>query len=44
MKSLSILLTTIVLTSCIPLKIAPKFKHKGYNITNTKKFNSKLID
>ena len=42
MKQLAILLLTILLTSCIPYKIAPKFKNEDYKVMNAKKFQRKL--
>ncbi|MFC0604338.1 hypothetical protein [Winogradskyella pulchriflava] len=42
MKRVLILVSLIVLTSCIPYKIAPKFKNEDYKITRAKKFQRKL--
>jgi hypothetical protein len=42
MKRLIILLIYFVCTSCIPTKIAPKFKNEDYKIMSAKKFQKKL--
>ncbi|NRB82939.1 MAG: hypothetical protein HRU49_04070 [Winogradskyella sp.] len=42
MKKTIILLFTLIATSCIPYKIAPKFKNKDYKIMKAKKFQRKL--
>lgn len=42
MKQAYILFTVFILTSCVPTKIAPTFKRKGYKITKAKKFNTEF--
>lgn len=42
MRKTVILLCILLVTSCIPYKIAPKFKNKDYKIMKAKKFQRKL--
>lgn len=42
MKKLVFLLVSIIITSCIPVNVAPKFKNKDYKIIQAKKFKRKL--
>ena len=42
MKKLIILLLACVVTSCIPVKVAPKFKNQDYKIMQAKKFQKKM--
>ncbi|GGW62414.1 hypothetical protein DFQ11_102394 [Winogradskyella epiphytica] len=42
MKKFIILVLVLVLTSCIPYKIAPKFKNQDYKVMQAKKFQRKL--
>jgi len=42
MKKLIILILTIATTSCIPVKIAPKFKNQDYKVMVAKKFQRKM--
>jgi len=42
MKNPLIILLVITFTSCIPTKIAPKFKNKGYKVMVAKKFQRQL--
>ncbi|WP_417870951.1 hypothetical protein [Winogradskyella sp.] len=42
MKKALIFLVFLILTSCIPYKIAPKFKNKDYKVMKAKKFERKL--
>ncbi|WP_179008285.1 hypothetical protein [Winogradskyella forsetii] len=42
MKKLSILFLAFVVTSCIPVKIAPKFKNQDYKIIQAKKFQKNM--
>ncbi len=42
MNRLPLLFVVFTLTSCIPVKIAPKFKNQDYKIMQAKKFKRKL--
>lgn len=42
MKPILILFLLATLTSCIPVKVAPKFKNQDYKIAQAKKFKRKL--
>jgi hypothetical protein len=42
MKRLLVLVFCLVLNSCIPVKVAPKFKNKDYKIMLAKKFQRKM--
>ncbi|BAO77219.1 hypothetical protein [Winogradskyella sp. PG-2] len=42
MKKLTVLLVFFAITSCIPVKVAPKFKKQDYKIMVAKKFQRKL--
>ncbi len=42
MKKLFILFLAVATTSCIPVKIAPKFKNQDYKIMQAKKFQRKM--
>lgn len=42
MKKSILLIIFMVATSCIPVKIAPKFKHQDYKVMQAKKFKRKL--
>ena len=42
MKKFLILCLSILVSSCIPIKIAPKFKNEEYRIVRAKKFKRKL--
>ncbi|WP_458626867.1 hypothetical protein [Winogradskyella sp. PC D3.3] len=42
MKNILILAFLIILTSCIPYKVAPKFKNQDYKIMQAKKFQRKM--
>jgi len=42
MNRISITLLLLLITSCIPTKIAPKFKDEGFKISNAKKFDKSL--
>lgn len=42
MKNFLLVLLCIIITSCIPVKIAPKFKNKGYKVMVAKKFQRKM--
>ncbi|MEO1031040.1 MAG: hypothetical protein AAFX55_06530 [Bacteroidota bacterium] len=41
-KPIALLCLITVLTSCIPIKVAPKFKNKDYRVMKAKKFQRKL--
>lgn len=42
MKKLIILICTLYLSSCVPVKIAPRFKNQDFKIIQAKKFKRKL--
>jgi hypothetical protein len=42
MKKFLIIVLAISLSSCIPVKVAPKFKKKGYKVMVAKKFQRKM--
>lgn len=42
MKKSAILLLAILISSCIPTKIAPKFKNQDYKVISARKFKKKL--
>lgn len=42
MKNSLLIVVLLTITSCIPVKIASKFKHEDYKIMNAKKFQRKL--
>ncbi|NRD22462.1 hypothetical protein HNV10_04370 [Winogradskyella litoriviva] len=42
MKKLILLISTLAITSCIPLKVAPKFKNQDYKVMSAKKFQRKM--
>jgi len=42
MKKSVLILLSIAITSCIPIKTAPKFKTKGYKVMDAKKFQRKM--
>jgi len=42
MKKLTILILTLATLSCIPVKIAPRFKNEDYKIMNAKKFQKQM--
>jgi hypothetical protein len=42
MKKLHSLFLALAITSCIPVKVAPKFKNEDYKIMQAKKFNRKM--
>ena len=42
MKNFPLFLLGLMITSCIPVKIAPKFKNESYKVIKAKKFQRKL--
>ena len=42
MKKLTMLLLAFATLSCIPVKIAPRFKNEDYKIMQAKKFQRKM--
>lgn len=42
MKKLIVFLLAFIITSCIPVKIAPKFKNQDYKIVQARKFQKKM--
>lgn len=42
MKKLIVLISVLTITSCIPFKVAPKFKNQDYKVMLAKKFQKKM--
>ncbi len=42
MKNFFLILLVFAITSCIPVKIAPKFQNQDYKVMKAKKFQRKL--